>query len=72
MGVIILGQADVIEFLKQNPNEWFTAEKIKERMKCGNIYKTISKLKQFQLVEVERERTRGNGTMAHNIYRHKK
>lgn len=70
--MIDLGQADVIEFLKQNPEKWFTAEQIRKEMNGGNIYKTMVKLKQFQLVEVERERTRGNGIMAHNIYRHKK
>lgn len=54
-----MGQAEILEFLESNPNNWYSAKDIKEAFEekghspgqIHNIYKDLYKLAAFKIIE---------------------
>ena len=56
-----MSQQDIYNFLKEHPNEWFTAREINDYLKLsqGSISNNLKKLRQRDAVEYKRIEKKG-------------
>lgn len=57
-----MSQEDILDFLKENPKEWYSSKDIETYLGCKNsrISKSLKQLRKFNLIEFEKESSLSN------------